>query len=120
MVYVSYMKLLKVLNKILGGNSLLITQTFIAQCTLQLITQNQERFVQMLNEANAEGGGTGSGGTGSGGSGSGSGSGGSAGQAQAGSALGMAPEGGGSNPMDGNRFIQVTPDEKQAIERVRD
>lgn len=73
---------------------------------LQVITENQESFVQMLNDPAPEGPG--------GGGGGGSGSGGSAGQAQgvAGSPR-AAPEG------EGSGYIQVTPDEKAAIERLK-
>jgi hypothetical protein len=60
-----------------------------------MINENQERFVQMLNDPNLE--------TGSGGGGQ---------QAQ-GSASGM----GGAPGME-TGYIQVTPEEKQAIERV--
>lgn len=81
---------------------------------LEMITQNQERFVQMLNnDSESGGGGGGSGGGGSGavvppasGGGGGSGGGGTGGAPGAGSLA----EGG---------YIQVTPEEKQAIERLK-
>lgn len=66
----------------------------------QLITQNQERFVQMLNEP-VEGAGQAQGGSSGGGSGG---------------APGGQSGGGPGGPDSG--YIQVTPDEKQAIERV--
>ena len=66
---------------------------------VQVIQQNQQQFVQMLNDPEA--------GSGGGGSGGGSGSGGG----------GSAPQAGGVG--GGQEFIQVTAEEKAAIERVR-
>lgn len=62
-----------------------------------MITENQDRFVQMLNEPLTE-------------SGSALGA-----EGQSPPAAG-APVGGGQNPESG--YIQVTPEEKQAVERV--
>ena len=61
----------------------------------QVIQSNQERFVEMLNEGT--GGESGGGGGGGGG--------------------GNQPAGGAGGGTEG-RYVQVTPDEKQAIERV--
>lgn len=91
----------------------------------ELITHNQEQFVAMLNEAAADGsGGTGgsqaqagalsalagslAGAGGTPGSGTGGGTGG-----------GGTPGGGNVGGMDGSGYIQVTPEEKQAIERLK-
>ena len=70
---------------------------------MQIISQNQDRFIQMLNEAGTEGGGDDlpggddvPGGEGAGGQGEG--------------------DLEGNNP--GVNYIQVTPPEKEAIERV--
>ena len=57
----------------------------------QRISQNQERFIAMLNDQDEEPGQQGSGGGGT---------------------------GGGPDPMGGGGYIQVTPQEKEAIERV--
>lgn len=65
---------------------------------LQMITENQDRFVQMLNEPLTE-------------SGSALGA-----EGQSPPAAG-APAGGGQNPESG--YIQVTPEEKQAVERLK-
>ena len=69
-----------------------------ANVCLQVITENQERFVQMLNEPEGGGGGGGSGGAG-------------------GVALG-GPAGARGSPGAESGYIQVTPEEKQAIDRV--
>lgn len=63
-----------------------------------MITENQDRFVQMLNEPLTE-------------SGSGLGA-----EGQSPPAAGGAPAVVGQNPESG--YIQVTPEEKQAVERV--
>ncbi|KAK3090080.1 hypothetical protein FSP39_008987 [Pinctada imbricata] len=60
---------------------------------LQMISQNQERFIQMLNEP-VEG------------------------QGSEAPALGTAP-GGVAPPMGAGNYIQVTPQEKEAIERLK-
>jgi UV excision repair protein RAD23 len=57
-----------------------------------MITENQERFVQMLNDPES-----------------------AAGQAQA---VGAGGVGGGAPGAEGSGYIQVTPEEKEAIERV--
>lgn len=66
---------------------------------LQMITENQDRFVQMLNEPLTE-------------SGSGLGA-----EGQSPPAAGGAPAVVGQNPESG--YIQVTPEEKQAVERLK-
>nr|XP_043868925.1 UV excision repair protein RAD23 homolog B isoform X2 [Solea senegalensis] len=75
---------------------------------LQEISSHQEQFIQMLNEPNAEAvagtGGSGGGGSGGGGRGGGGGGGGTSGDA---------PGGGHMS------YIQVTPQEKEAIERLK-
>lgn len=73
---------------------------FFFQWLLQEISRHQEQFIQMLNEPNPEpvpGGGGGA-------------------AATAATAAGMAGGAPGENPM---RYIQVTAQEKEAIERVR-
>ena len=65
----------------------------------QVITQNQERFVQMLNEPDESAGGGGTGG----------------GSVPA--AAGQGQPGGG--PLTQGGMIQVTPQERDAIENVR-
>ena len=56
-----------------------------------MISQNQERFIQMLNDSEEDSGQQPGGGGGT---------------------------GGGQDPMGGGGYIQVTPQEKEAIERV--
>ncbi len=67
----------------------------------QVITQNQERFVQLLNDPEV-----------------GSGSGGSGGVPTQGPNVGGGGGGGGGGSPGEGGYIQVTPEEKQAIERV--
>lgn len=61
-------------------------------CLFQRISQNQERFIAMLNDQDDEPGQQGG---------------------------GVGGQGGGQDPMGGGGgYIQVTPQEKEAIERV--
>ena len=71
---------------------------FFLSFFLQVIQQNQQQFVQMLNDPEAAPGG------GSGGGSSGS--------------VPPIGGGGGGGQSSGQEFIQVTPEEKAAIERV--
>ncbi|KAM4877892.1 UV excision repair protein RAD23 homolog B [Thomomys bottae] len=76
---------------------------------LQQISQHQEHFIQMLNEPVQEAGGQGGGGGGGGG-----GSGGVTGGGPAGGTAGITESGSGHM-----NYIQVTPQEKEAIERLK-
>ncbi|MEE6514720.1 hypothetical protein FKM82_023049 [Ascaphus truei] len=76
---------------------------------LQQISQHQEQFIQMLNDPVPESGGQGGGGRGSGG-------GGGVGGVGGGLAAGVAAAEAGSGHMN---YIQVTPQEKEAIERLK-
>ena len=62
-------------------------------CAPQVIQSNQERFVEMLNEGPGESGG--------------------------GGGAPPAPSRGGAGGSSDGRYVQVTPQEKEAIERVR-
>lgn len=62
-----------------------------ALVSFQLINQNQQRFVEMLNSPDPPAGGEGGGG---------------------------APAGGGGGGAAGQNYIQVTPAEREAIDRV--
>ncbi|XP_069693621.1 UV excision repair protein RAD23 homolog B isoform X2 [Periplaneta americana] len=73
---------------------------------LQLISQNQEAFVRMLNEPAAPGGGTPS-------------AGGTPASPAAGQAAGDAGSGAGAGSMFAPGVIQVTPQDKEAIERLK-
>lgn len=80
-----------------------MSHTLTVCLPLQEISNHQEQFIQMLNEPNPEavpaGGGGGAGGVGG-----------------AGGTGGMAGDPAGGGQMS---YIQVTPQEKEAIERVR-